>query len=93
MFAIARFQVQPEDQPQFLEDLKSALAALAACDGYLSGRYGINTDDPELLAMITQWRNFGSYRRALSNYQVKMVAVPILARAIDEPGGFIASDE
>lgn len=93
MFAIARFEVRDEDQPQFLVDLERALEALAACDGYISGRCGRNTDDPGLLAMITEWRNIGSYRRALSNYQVKMVAVPILARAIDEPGGFIASDE
>ncbi len=73
--------------------LHSAHGALAACDGYISGRYGRNTDEPELIALITEWRNIGSYRRALSNYQVKMVAVPILAQAIDEPGGYVESDE
>ena len=93
MFAIARFEVEPKDQTRFLMDLERALEALAACDGYIAGRTGRNTDDPGLLAMITEWRNIGSYRRALSNYQVKIVAVPILARAIDEPGGFITSAE
>ena len=93
MFAIARFRVDPQEESQFLADLNRAQVALAACDGYISGRIGKNTDEPGLLALITEWRNIGSYRRALSNYQVKMVAVPVLARAIDEPGGFIAADE
>lgn len=93
MFAIARFRVDPESESRFFADLERAKEALAACDGYISGRFGRNTDEPGLLALITEWRNIGSYRRALSNYQVKMVAVPILARAIDEPGGFIAIDE
>lgn len=93
MFAIARFRVSPEDFEGFLGSLSAAHAALAACDGYIAGRIGSNTDEPGLIALITEWRNIGSYRRALSNYQVKMVAVPILAQAIDEPGGYIESDE
>ncbi len=93
MFAIARFQVAIEDQPTFLSDLERAHQALAACEGYLSGHVGRNTDEPNLVALVTQWRNIGSYRRALSNYQVKITAVPILARAIDEPGGYVESDE
>jgi hypothetical protein len=30
----------------------------------------------------------GSYRRALSNINVKMNAIPLLAQAIDEPGAY-----
>lgn len=93
MFAIARFEVAPEESAEFLSQLQLAHEALAACDGYLSGRVGSNTDQPGLLALITEWKNIGSYRRALSNYQVKVSAVPVLARAIDEPGGFVESDE
>lgn len=93
MFAIARFRVSPEGSEPFLQSLEAAHRALAACDGYVEGHIGSNTDEPGLIAMITRWRNIGSYRRALSNYQVKMVAVPILAQAIDEPGGYIESDE
>lgn len=93
MFAIARFEVSPEESAEFLSHLQLAHEALAACDGYLSGRVGSNTDQPGLLALVTEWKNIGSYRRALSNYQVKVSAVPILARAIDEPGGFVESDE
>ena len=93
MFAIARFQIAQEESEEFRAGLERAHGALAACEGYLGGQIGRNSDDPQLLALITQWRNIGSYRRALSNYQVKMVAVPILARAIDEPGGYLESDE
>ena len=93
MFAIARFRVHGEAVTTFLGSLEAAHQALAACEGYISGRIGSNTDEPDLIAMVTEWRNIGSYRRALSNYQVKLVAVPILAQAIDEPGGYIESDE
>jgi hypothetical protein len=86
MFAIARFE---SEDPAFLDQLIQAHGALAACKGYLTGRIGRNTDSPQLLALITEWENIGSYRRALSNFEVKMVAVPVLARAIDEPGGYI----
>ena len=92
MFAIARFEV-PEGQSSFLADLERAHQALAACEGYLSGRIGRNTDEPNLIALVTEWRNVGSYRRALSNYHVKLNAVPVLARAIDEPGGYLESDD
>ena len=93
MFAIARFRIAEADSTTFLTSLATAHEALTACDGYISGRIGSNTDEPGLIALITEWRNIGSYRRALSNYQVKMVSVPILAQAIDEPGGYIESDE
>jgi quinol monooxygenase YgiN len=93
MFAIARFRVPVGEDQAFIRDLEIAHQALAACQGYLSGRVGRNTDEPELIALITEWVNIGSYRRALSNYQVKVSAVPILAQAIDEPGGYIESDE
>lgn len=86
MFAIARFENSDSD---FLEELIKAHQLLAACKGYINGRIGRNTDLPQLLALITEWENIGSYRRALSNFEVKMVAVPVLARAIDEPGGYI----
>lgn len=97
MFAIARFRLdsnlEAAQRQGFLTDLKAAHEALAACEGYISGRVGINTDEPQLIALITEWRNIGSYRRALSNHQVKMVSVPILALAIDEPGGYIGVEE
>lgn len=93
MFAIARFRVEDSRQVEFIERLTIAHNALKVCSGYLNGEIGINTDEPGLIALVTRWENIGSYRRALSNYQVKVDAVPVLAEAIDEPGGYIGPNE
>ncbi len=88
MIAIARFRIPAAQIQQFSADADIALAALAACDGFESGEFGQNTDEPDLWALATIWKNVGSYRRALSNNRVKMEAVPMLALAIDEPGAY-----
>ena len=93
VFAIARFRVEGSRQAEFMERLTIAHNALKACSGYLNGEIGLNTDEPGLIALVTRWENIGSYRRALSNYQVKVDAVPVLAEAIDEPGGYIGPNE
>jgi hypothetical protein len=38
--------------------------------------------------LTSTWENIGSYRRALSAYDVKVNAVPVLYRAIDEPSAY-----
>ncbi|HSS66940.1 MAG TPA: antibiotic biosynthesis monooxygenase, partial [Nocardioidaceae bacterium] len=45
-------------------------------------------DEPSLWLLTTEWRDVGSYRRALSSYEVKAQVVPLLSRAIDEPSAF-----
>ncbi len=65
-----------------------ARATLAERPGYLSGDLGRNVDDPELWVLVTRWKDVGSYRRALSSYEVKMGAVQTLSRAIEEPSAF-----
>ena len=66
----------------------AALAALAARPGYLDGTVGRNVDDPTLWVLTTRWEHVGAYRRALSSYDVKMRAVPVLYRALDEPSAY-----
>jgi hypothetical protein len=56
--------------------------------GKLSIGIGRNLDDPTLWVLTTQWENVGAYRRALSSYDVKLHAVPLLSRAIDEPSAY-----
>lgn len=74
------------------EDLRAALeqahAALAERPGYVTGDLGRNLDDPSLWVLVTRWQDVGSYRRALSSYEVKLRAVPTLGRALDEPSAF-----
>ncbi|MFL6023806.1 MAG: antibiotic biosynthesis monooxygenase family protein [Marmoricola sp.] len=69
-------------------DLETAHATLAERAGYVDGTLGRNVDDPGLWVLVTRWRDVGSYRRALSSYEVKLSAVPVLSRAIDEPSGY-----
>ncbi|HET6153787.1 MAG TPA: antibiotic biosynthesis monooxygenase, partial [Marmoricola sp.] len=72
----------------FRTALEEAHQALAERPGYVEGTIGRNLDDPALWTLVTRWADVGSYRRALSAYEVKMTAVPTLSRAIDEPSAF-----
>lgn len=87
MLVVNRFRVAPDDVA-FREELRGALDLLGAKPGFEDGSLGRNVDDPTLWAMVTRWRDVGSYRRALSAYDVKVGAVPLLSRAIDEPSAY-----
>ena len=88
MLVVNRFRVPVDEGEAFRADLESALSVLSEQVGYADGQVGRNADDPTLWAMVTRWRDVGSYRRALSRYEVKMGAVPLLSRAIDEPSAY-----
>lgn len=87
MLVVNRFRVDEADVA-FLAELQGALDLLAAEPGFADGSLGRNMDDPGLWVMVTRWRDVGSYRRALSAYGVKVGAVPLLSRAIDEPSAY-----
>ncbi len=88
MIAISRFQVPEDRAEEFIGQAEAAIDALAEADGFLSGDVGRNTDEPTLWAVVTRWRDVGSYRRGLGSYRSKVVAVPILSLAIDEPSAY-----
>ena len=88
MIVVNRFRVPPEQQAAFRDRLQAAREVLAAQPGHVHGRVGRNTDDPDLWVLTTEWESVGAYRRALSAYDVKLTAVPVLSRAIDEPSAF-----
>ena len=69
-------------------DLEAAASILATMAGFEDSSLGRNLDEPDLWVLVTRWRDVGSYRRALSSYDVKVGAVPLLSRAIDEPSAF-----
>lgn len=88
MLAVNRFQIPAEDAVAFRADLDAVHALLAARVGYVDGWVGRNVDDPTLWTLVTRWENVGSYRRALSSYDVKVGATPVLGRALPEPSAF-----
>jgi quinol monooxygenase YgiN len=77
-----------ESEPSFREELEAALSVVRTRPGFEDAQAGRNVDDPTLWVLVTRWRDVGSYRRALSSYDVKVGVVPLLSRAIDEPSAF-----
>ncbi|MCX6445149.1 MAG: antibiotic biosynthesis monooxygenase [Actinobacteria bacterium] len=88
MIAIARFELPLSEADAFRSELESVREVLSAADGFVSGTVGQNLDEPTLWVLTTEWKNVGSYRRALSSTRAKLEAIPVLARAIDEPGAY-----
>ena len=88
MLVLNRFKVSPDVQDGFVTRAHAALAALAERPGYQSGRLTRALDDPTYWTLVTQWESVGAYRRALSNFDVKVQATPLLAESIDEPSAY-----
>lgn len=88
MLVVNRFRVPEAGTADFREQLESAHQLLATKPGYVDGTLGRNVDEPELWVLATRWQSVGAYRRALSAYDVKLAAVPVLSRAVDEPGAY-----
>jgi quinol monooxygenase YgiN len=81
--------VVPLDEAASFHDLgRTALEALAARPGCTGGHLGRAVDDPQRWTLTTTWRSVGDYRRALSAHEVKLHAVPLMYRAIDEPSAY-----
>ncbi len=88
MLVVTRHRVPVGGGPRFLGEITDALDLLAACAGFVSGRIGRATDDPALWSLTTEWESVGAYRRALSDWDVKLHAVPVLSTALDEPSAY-----
>jgi heme-degrading monooxygenase HmoA len=88
MIAVARFEVPLFSASDFRAELEGVRDVLAEATGFIGGEVGQNLDEPTLWVLTTRWENVGSYRRALSSTRAKLEAIPVLARAIDEPGAY-----
>lgn len=53
----------------------------------------VNLDEPGLWALVSRWRDVGSYRRAFSGNETKLLLTPVLLRAVDEPSAYLDPDE
>jgi quinol monooxygenase YgiN len=87
VLVVTRYRVALDDEA-FAADAERALGVLSARDGCLGAVLGRSVDEPELWTLTTTWRSVGTYRRALSHYEVKLHAVPLMYRAIDEPTAY-----
>lgn len=67
---------------------RAAAERFRRSDGCLSAELVANLDDPELWALVSHWNDVGSYRRAFSGTSAKLVLLPLLALAIDEPSAY-----
>nr|CAA9339245.1 MAG: hypothetical protein AVDCRST_MAG46-1896 [uncultured Nocardioidaceae bacterium] len=85
---LTRYRVSDDEAASFAAQADAALAALSARTGFVGGQVARNVDDPQLWTLTTRWDGVGSYRRALSAFEVKTTAVPLLSRAIDEPSAY-----
>jgi antibiotic biosynthesis monooxygenase len=90
MISVTHFRAGAAD---FAVRAQQALTVLSARPGFVRGSLGRSTDDDNDWVLVTEWRNVGSYRRALGNYDVKVHATPLLGEAIDLPSAFEALAE
>jgi quinol monooxygenase YgiN len=88
MLVLNRFVIPPDTQDGFVARAHAALAALAACPGYVSGRLTRALDDPARWTLVTEWESVGAYRRALGGFEVKVHATPLLAQSLEEPSAY-----
>jgi heme oxygenase (mycobilin-producing) len=86
VLVVSRFVV--DEAGDFVERARAALAALAACPGYVGGRLARAYDEPAHWSIVTEWASVGAYRRALSTYDVRVHATPLLAQSLDEPSAY-----
>jgi hypothetical protein len=88
MLALTRHRVPIDGSATFVQEARAALDVLRQRSGWLGGDVARAIDDATLWVVTTRWRDVGSYRRALSSYDVKLSVAPLLSRAIDEPSVF-----
>lgn len=93
MLVINRFRVPELEVDGFLAQADEALTVLRDKPGLVSLDLVQNLDEPELWALVGNWADVGSYRRALGGFETKMAITPLLHRVIDEPSAYADPSE
>jgi heme-degrading monooxygenase HmoA len=88
VLVVSRYRVIDEESVEFGGRAREALDALAEQPGFVRGSVGRSLDEPDLWLLSTQWINVGAYRRALSSYDVKTRAVPVMLHALNEASAY-----
>lgn len=90
MYAIIRFQHCDDELLAALDDVADFWRAKP---GNLSVDVVINVDQPDLAALVSKWKDIGSYRRAFGGYDAKLLLTPVMLRAVDEPSAYVTPDD
>lgn len=85
---VNRFEVSGSEADAFAARAREAIEAFSTCGGFVAAELAQSTDDPRVRMIVSRWEHIGAYRRALSAYDVKLRAIPLLYTAIDEPSAF-----
>jgi quinol monooxygenase YgiN len=88
VLVISRFRYDDDLTDRARTELDTCLTKLGVHAGFVRGTVGRAMDDPTLWVLETQWEDVGSYRRALSSYEIKATVVPLLSYAVDEPSAY-----
>ena len=88
LLVVSRFRVGDSERAAFLLDAGRALEALSEQAGCRAASIGQSTDESGLIVIRTEWTGVGAYRRALSAFDVKVNAIPLLSSALDEPSAY-----
>jgi quinol monooxygenase YgiN len=87
VLVVARLR-PPDDEESFRAQMRVAIDALAARPGHVATKLAQALDDPSIWVLVSEWVNVGSYRRALSSYDVKMASGALMGAALNEPSAY-----
>ena len=85
---VALLRFRSRDVAALMVQLRESISLLATKEGFVDARVSRAIDDGALITLELSWDTVGSYRRALSSYDVKVQVVPIMSQALDEPTAF-----
>ena len=85
---VALLRFRSRDVAALMVQLRESISLLATKEGFVDARVSRAIDDGALVTLELAWDTVGSYRRALSSYDVKVQVVPIMSQALDEPTAF-----
>nr|MDT0664868.1 antibiotic biosynthesis monooxygenase family protein [Micromonospora sp. DSM 115978] len=88
MLVVTRFDVPEDEAGGFAERAERVVEAFGRQPGYRSARLARAVDEPELWALVTEWDDARSWRRALSAFDVRVEFAPLAARARDDAGAY-----
>jgi heme oxygenase (mycobilin-producing) len=92
VLVVTRFIVPEAGRSDFTASASRLQTALAARPGHVRSQLACALDDPARWVLVSEWSGVGAWRRALSAFEVRVEAVPLMARAEAEPSVYETPD-